>query len=93
MRNGHRVSGPRFRKDMSTQGRRIASGVQEIGRVAANGAKSVVENLGEKGRQALKIANKASSRARSYLSANPAKSILIAVGLGAVAGFLLRRRS
>ena len=93
MRNGHRVSGPRFRKDISTQGRRIVNGVQELGRVAADGAKGVVDNLGETGRQVLKAASKASKRARSYLSANPAKSILIAVGLGAVAGFFLRRRS
>lgn len=93
MRNGHRVSGPRFKRDVSTQSRRIAYGVQELGRVAANGAKGVVENLGEKGRVVLKALSKATRKARAYLTANPAKSALIAVGLGAITGFLLRRRS
>jgi ElaB/YqjD/DUF883 family membrane-anchored ribosome-binding protein len=88
MRNGRRAGGGRHHTPYT----RIAGQVRNFGRVAANGASSAAATIGDKSRQIFKAAGRLTSQIKAYLTANPAKSALIAVGLGATVGFLLRRR-
>ena len=66
--------------------------VRHLGRVAATNATKAVATLRKKGRRALAAANRARAQVRTYVIKNPVQSLLIAMGVGAVVGFLLRRR-
>jgi ElaB/YqjD/DUF883 family membrane-anchored ribosome-binding protein len=87
MKNNHHRggSGAGFVRTLSAQSGRLAGDVQEMGRVA-------VDNLRRKGGDALKAAKRARAKVRSYVLANPVRSLLIAMGVGAVVGFILHRR-
>jgi ElaB/YqjD/DUF883 family membrane-anchored ribosome-binding protein len=93
-RNGRsRTNGRGFLRTLTAQGTRVAGEVQELGRVAVTKAGKAVASIGEKGRRAVKYAKKAKGQIRDYVSTNPVKSVWIALGVGAVVGFILRRRS
>jgi ElaB/YqjD/DUF883 family membrane-anchored ribosome-binding protein len=87
-------------RNVSAQSGRVAGEVKELGRVAVSGAGKAVagigEKIGEKSREYLKaagtVASKAGGEVRTYIKVNPLKSLGMALGLGAIVGFLLRRR-
>jgi len=95
MKNNHSrsASGGGFMRTISAQSGRVAGDVQELGRVAVDGAGRAVAKLRRKGREALKAARRAKGQVGHYFTANPVKSVLMAMGVGALLGFLLRRRS
>src|SRR5688572_10653699 len=94
MRNGHRRFATRrgFMKDVSNRSARIVSNVQDIGRSAVDGAGRAIETVKIQGKKALKAANRAQIQVRDYINGNPGKSVLIALGTGALLGFLFRGR-
>ena len=95
MRNGHRRFATRrggFMKNLSSKSERLVSNVQDISRSAVDGAGRAVESIKVNGRKALKAANRAQLQVRDYINGNPGKSVLYALGLGAVLGYLLRGR-
>jgi len=61
------------------------------------GAGQAAANLREKGRNAMDAGVKGAKKAKEEFSDivgnHPVKSVLIALGVGAVVGFLLRRKS
>jgi ElaB/YqjD/DUF883 family membrane-anchored ribosome-binding protein len=86
MKNNHRSeSGGGFMRTLSAQSGRVAGDVQELGRVT-------VANLRRKGKEALKAARKTRAQVQSYVHANPVRSVLIAMGIGALVGYILHRR-
>lgn len=92
-RNGRsRTNGRGFLRTLTARGTKVAGEVQELGRVAVSKAGEAVASIEEKGRRAMKYAKKAKGQVRAYVTTNPVKSVWIALGLGAVVGFILRRR-
>ncbi|HKS15699.1 MAG TPA: hypothetical protein VJU16_00145 [Planctomycetota bacterium] len=86
MKNNHRGgSGGGFMRTLSAQSGRVAGDMQELGRVT-------VDNLRRKGKEALKVAKKTRAQVQSYVHANPVRSVLIAMGIGALVGYILHRR-
>lgn len=73
-----------FLRHLTAQGERVAERVQELGRAALTRAERTLNRLGDKGRRAKK-------RVRTYITDNPVTSLLIAMGLGAVVGYVLHR--
>lgn len=93
MRNGHgRRGNDRLVRTLSARGGKIASEIQDFGKLAVNGAGRAVANLGETGKRVMKAANRGKSKVKVYISRNPMRAALIALGVGAVVGFILRRR-
>jgi hypothetical protein len=93
MRNGHRRRGnDRLVRTLSARGGKIASEIQDFGRVAVNGAERAVVSLGETGKRVLRAASRGRSKVKVYVTRNPMRAALIALGAGAVIGFILRRR-
>jgi len=82
---------------LSAQSGRVADEVRELGRVAVAEAAHAAAHLREKGKHALgtgvKRARKAKVRFDELIAENPVKSLLIALGAGALLGFILRRKS
>jgi ElaB/YqjD/DUF883 family membrane-anchored ribosome-binding protein len=103
MRNNHgKPFGRRnaFMRSISAQSGRVAGEVKQLGRVAVTGAGAAVaglgEQLGKKGRRYLEaaghVAGRAGGKIRTFIRGNPVKSLFMALGLGAMVGWLLRRR-
>ena len=94
MRNGHRRFATRrgFMKNLSAKSERLVSNMSDISRSAVDGAGRAVETIKEQGKRALKAANRAQIQVRDYINGNPGKSVLIALGVGSLFGYLLRGR-
>jgi ElaB/YqjD/DUF883 family membrane-anchored ribosome-binding protein len=88
---------PASMRSLSDQSGRVVQEVQELGRVAAAGVSDAAAKLRQKGRHAIDTgvdgARKAKEELGDIIGKHPVKSVLIALGVGAVVGFLLRRRS
>ena len=88
---------PAMMRSLAEQGGRVVEEVREMGRVAVATAGEAASNLREKGKSALdagvKSARKATGQIDDLITANPWKSILISLGVGAIIGYALRRKS
>ena len=86
----------RLMRSLSAQSGRVAEDVRELGRVAVAGATHAAAHLREKGRKAVgsgvKRARKAKTQFDELIAENPMKSLLVALGFGALLGFVLRRK-
>lgn len=84
-------------RSLAEQGNRVADEVKTLGRVALDSASEAATQLREGGGELLQRGKDRAVKAKSDLdrviSANPMKSVLIALGIGAAIGFALRRRS
>lgn len=84
-------------RSLSEQSGRVIEEVQELGRSAASSLSDAASTLKEKGQAALETGKEKAGRAKdgfdAVVSAHPAKSVLIALGAGALIGYMLRRRS
>jgi ElaB/YqjD/DUF883 family membrane-anchored ribosome-binding protein len=84
-------------RSFGEQSSRVAEEVQELGRVALSSAGEAAANLKEKGQSALEVGREKAKMAKGkfddVVSENPMKSVLIALGVGVVLGYALRRRS
>ena len=82
---------------LAEQSGRVVEDVKTLGRMAVKGAGRSAANLRMKGRRALKTgverARKAKRSFDHFVENHPIGSLLIALGIGAVIGFALRRRS
>ena len=86
---------------LGEQSKKVAEDVRELGSLAVAGASDALQAVKERGSQALEAARERGKagveRARDgfegYVSENPFKSILIAVGVGALLGYSLRSRN
>jgi len=82
---------------LSAQTGKVADDVRELGRVAVAEAAHAAAHLRERGKKAfgtgVKRARKAKVRFDELIAENPVKSLLIALGAGALLGFVLRRKS
>ena len=82
---------------LAEQSGKVVEDVRTLGRMAAKGAGQNAANLRKKGRRALKAgverARKAKQSFDHFVENHPIRSLLIALGIGAVVGFALRRRS
>jgi ElaB/YqjD/DUF883 family membrane-anchored ribosome-binding protein len=83
-------------RSFGEQSSRVADEVQELGRVALSNAGEAAANLKEKGQHALEVgrdkAKKAKSQFDDVVAENPMKSVLIALGVGVVLGYVIRSR-
>jgi ElaB/YqjD/DUF883 family membrane-anchored ribosome-binding protein len=77
---------------LSDQSSRLAENVQSIGKLAARRAGRTLVRLGEGKRYVVRYVNRKSDQVREYIHDYPVRSTAIALGIGAVLGFLLRRR-
>lgn len=88
---------PALMRGIAEQSGRVAEEVQELGRVAVATAGQAAANLRGKSKRALDAAvsgaRKATGQLDELVGNHPWKSVLIALGVGAVIGFALRRRS
>jgi len=94
---GEHTKGRSTTRSFGEQSSRVAEEVQELGRVALSNAGEAATNLKEKGQAAFEAgrdkAKTAKSKFEDVVTENPMKSVLIAVGVGVVLGYALRRRS
>jgi ElaB/YqjD/DUF883 family membrane-anchored ribosome-binding protein len=83
-------------RTLSEQSARVVDEAQELGRVALAGAGEAAAQLRSSGRDALETGREkavaAKGRLEELIAEHPLKSVLIAVGVGAVLGALLDRR-
>ena len=88
---------PALMRGLAEQSGRVAEEVQELGRVAVATAGQAAAKIRGKSKHAVDSAVSAVKKAPGQLDelvgANPWKSVLIALGVGAVIGFALRPRS
>ncbi len=70
------------------QSRKILDDVQELGGIAADNLKSQGAELLDGGRDRFK---KAQRNLERYIGAHPMKSMLMAIGVGALVGFFVKR--
>lgn len=88
---------PALMRGLAEQSGRVVEEVRELGRVAVANAGDAAANLRDKGKHALeagmKSAKKATGKIDDLITENPWKSILISLGVGAIIGYALRRRS
>jgi ElaB/YqjD/DUF883 family membrane-anchored ribosome-binding protein len=84
-------------RSFGEQSSRVADEVQELGRVGLASASEAASTLKERGARALELgrekAQAAKGKFEDVVSENPIKSVLIAVGVGVLLGYALRRRS
>lgn len=92
MRNGHGRRRATFLRNLSAQGERVADRVQALGHAAFTRAERAVNRLGDKSKRAMLAAKRAKKRVRTYVTGNPITSVLIAIGIGAVVGYIFHRR-
>ena len=82
---------------LAEQGGKVAEDVKALGRLAAKGARRSAKDFRTKGRRAFKSgiarARNAKHRFDHFVETHPIRALLIALGIGAVAGFLLRRKT
>lgn len=86
---------------LGDQSRKVADEVRELGSMAVAGASEALQAVKERGSQAFDTARERSKvgieKARDgfegYVSENPFKAILMAVGVGALLGYGLRSRN
>lgn len=90
-RNSHHGS-PGWTRRLTEHSGQVASDIKELGHVAVVSAGHAAANLRAKGRNALKAAGRAKVEVQDFVAENPVKSVLIAMGVGAVVGYLLHRR-
>ena len=83
-------------RSLSEQTARVVDEAHELGRVTLAGAGEAAMHLRESGRDMLETGREKAVQAKGKLEdliiENPMKSVLIAIGLGAVLGILLDRR-
>ena len=83
------------RQNLTDAGGKVARDVQELGSLAADSVADTVGKLKEQGRELLsqgkESAKKAEAQLERFIGDHPIKSILIAVGVGALLGFTFRR--
>jgi len=83
-------------RSFGEQSSRVAEEVQELGRVALSTAGEAAANLKDKGQAALEAgrdkAKKAKGQFEDVVAENPMKSVLIALGVGVVVGYVIRSR-
>lgn len=84
-------------RTLTEQSGRVADEVKQLGRTALDSAHDAATHLREGGGEMLahgrERAMKAKSELDKFIGANPMKSVLIALGVGAAIGMALRRRS
>jgi ElaB/YqjD/DUF883 family membrane-anchored ribosome-binding protein len=82
---------------LADQSSRVIEEVQELGRTAMASASEATAHLKEKGTAALAAGRERVGKAKqnfdTVVGEHPMKSVLIALGVGAVLGYALRRRS
>ena len=85
---------PRSLKDQSS---RVLEDVRELGAIAVENVGRTVERLQAKGRGAVRKGKDRLERAEDgfheLIAAHPWKSLLVAIGVGALLGVTLRRRT
>ena len=83
-------------RNLSEQSQRVLEDVRELGHVALESAGEAAGQMRERGSAALEAgkerANAAKGQFDKVVGDNPMKSVLIALGVGAVLGYALRRR-
>jgi len=88
---------PALMRGIAEQSGRVAEEVQELGRVAMATAGRAAVDLRGKSKRALDAtvtgAKKTAGQIDELVGSHPWTSVLIALGVGAVIGFSLRRRS
>ena len=92
MRNGHNRRRASFLRNLSARSERVADRVQELGHAAFTRAEQAVTRLGARSKRAVLAARRAKKRVRTYVAGHPMTSVLIAMGIGAVVGYILHRR-
>jgi ElaB/YqjD/DUF883 family membrane-anchored ribosome-binding protein len=84
-------------RSFTEQAGRVGEEVHELGRLAVAQAGEAATHLREKGHEALEAGRERAKHVKGdfdrVVAANPMKSVLIALGVGAVLGYALRRRS
>ncbi|MCE9593782.1 MAG: hypothetical protein K8S98_06285 [Planctomycetes bacterium] len=82
---------------LADQSSRVIEEVQELGRTAMSSASDATAQLKEKGSAAWAAGRERVGKAKqnfdTVVGEHPMKSVLIALGVGAVLGYALRRRS
>jgi ElaB/YqjD/DUF883 family membrane-anchored ribosome-binding protein len=90
-----RTAGDMKARGLAEQSGRVMEEVRELGHIAASSATDAVKDLREQSAEALKKGKQRltglSEDFGQSVSANPWKSVLIAAGVGALIGFVLRR--
>ena len=83
-------------RNLSEQSHRVLEDVRELGHVAMESAGEAAGQLRERGSAALEAGKERAGAAKGQFDKvvgdNPMKSVLIALGVGAVIGYALRRR-
>lgn len=83
------------RGPLSEQSKKIATDVRELGEIAVNTASQTVDELRERGSQALSSGRERALEAKTdferYVIAQPVKAIAMAVGAGILLSLLARR--
>ena len=83
-------------RNLSEQSQRVLEDVKELGHTAITSAGEAAGQLRERGAAALEAGKDKASAAKGQFDKvvgdNPMKSVLIALGVGAVIGYALRRR-
>src|SRR5262249_9773547 len=81
---------------LSEQSKKVLKDVRELGGIAAEGGGEVASRLRSQGGELLEEGKDKLASARSglegYITANPLKSVLVALGAGALLGLLIFRR-
>lgn len=84
-------------RNLTEQSSRVAEEVQELGRVALASAGEAASTLKERGQHALEVGREKAKAAKNQfdhvVAENPMKAVLIALGVGVVLGYVLRRKS
>lgn len=84
-------------RSFSEQSAKTMEDVHELGRIAVDKAGDAATSLREKGSDALEAGKEKAKSLKSgfdnVVAEHPMKSVLIALGVGAVIGYSLRRRS
>jgi ElaB/YqjD/DUF883 family membrane-anchored ribosome-binding protein len=81
--------------DLSQQSQKIVEDVKDLGQIARSTASRGADELQQKGRDlaatARERAGKYEDRALEYIQQRPMKSVLMALGIGALFGLWMRR--
>jgi ElaB/YqjD/DUF883 family membrane-anchored ribosome-binding protein len=84
-------------RSFGEQSSRVADEAQELGRVALGNAAEAASTLREKGRHALETGREKARVAKDHMdhvvAENPMKSVLIALGVGVLLGYVITKKS